>query len=174
MKLHDRPSCHCSNVSAMENSKIAESAKEIFTDYLKENRCRRTPERFAILEAVYSINGCFDIDELLKHMEESKKFRVSRATVYNTISLLINANLVVHHQFGTESKYEKCFGTEKSHMICTKCGKVTEINNLDITETITTSIKKFHLTHYSLYIYGLCNKCHQAIRRRKARMNKDK
>lgn len=158
----------------MENSKIAESVKQMFSDYLKENRCRRTPERFAILEAVYSINGCFDIDELLKHMEDNRKFRVSRATVYNTISLLINANLVVHHQFGAESKYEKCFGAEKSHMICTKCGKVTEIGNLNIIENITTNIKKFHLTHYSLYLYGLCNKCHQALKRRKARMNKDK
>ena len=120
----------------MENSKIAEAAKQIFTDYLKENRCRRTPERFAILEAVYSINGCFDIDEILRHMEEEEKFRVSRATVYNTISLLQNANLVVHHQFGNVSKYEKCYGTEKSHMVCTNCGKVTEIGNLNITETI--------------------------------------
>lgn len=158
----------------MENSKIAESAKQIFTDFLKENKCRRTPERFAILEAVYSINGYFEIDELLRHMEEKKKFRVSRATIYNTISLLTNANLVVHHQFGSVSKYERCFGTEKSHMVCTKCGKITEIGNLNITDTITTNIKKFHLTHYSLYIYGLCNKCHQAMKRRKARMNKDK
>ena len=149
----------------MENSKIAEAAKQIFTDYLKENRCRRTPERFAILEAVYSINGCFDIDEILRHMEEDEKFRVSRATVYNTISLLQNANLVVHHQFGNVSKYEKCYGTEKSHMVCT---------NLNITETITANIKKFHLTHYSLYLYGLCNKCHQAMKRRKARINKEK
>ena len=158
----------------MENSKIAESVKQMFTDYLKENRCRRTPERFAILEAVYSISGSFDIDELLKHMEGNRKFRVSRATVYNTMSLLINANLVVHHQFGTVSKYEKCFGAEKSHMICTNCGKVTEISNLNIKDTITANIKKFHLTHYSLYLYGLCNKCHQAMKRRKARINKDK
>ena len=158
----------------MENSKIAESAKQRFADYLKENKCRRTPERFTILEAVYSVNGCFDIDELLEYMEDKMKFRVSRATIYNTISLLINANLVVHHQFGSESKYERCVGTEKSHMICTKCGKVTEIGNIDLNETLTANIKKFHLTHYSLYIYGLCNKCHQAMKRRKARMSKEK
>lgn len=158
----------------MENNKIAESAKQRFADYLKENKCRRTPERFTILEAVYSVNGCFDIDELLEYMEDKMKFRVSRATIYNTISLLINANLVVHHQFGSESKYERCVGTEKSHMICTKCGKVTEIGNIDLTETLTANIKKFHLTHYSLYLYGLCNKCHQAMKRRKARMSKEK
>lgn len=158
----------------MENSKNSGTVRQIFTEYLKENRCRRTPERFAILDAIYSINGSFEIAELLKLLEEKKKFRVSRATVYNTITLLINANLVVHHQFGDKSEYEKCYGNEKSHLVCTQCGKVAEISNIDIKETITANIKKFHLTHYSLYLYGVCSKCHQAIKRRKARINKIK
>ncbi|MBR3884684.1 MAG: transcriptional repressor [Bacteroidaceae bacterium] len=152
----------------MDSSKNEETVKQIFTEYLKENKFRRTPERFAILKTIYSINGCFEIETLLKKMEE-EKFRVSRATVYNTIALLTNANLVIHHQFGSTSKYEKCFGNEKSHMICTNCGKVVETTNINIKETITANIKKFHLTHYSLYIYGLCNKCHQTAKRRKMR-----
>lgn len=156
----------------MDNSKTLETVNRIFTEYLKENKCRRTPERFAILNAIYSFNGNFEISDLLKVLEEKNKFRVSRATVYNTITLLINANLVIRHQFGAESKYERCYGNEKAHMICTNCGKVTEITNINITDNITANIKKFHLTHYSLYIYGLCNKCHQAIKRRKARMSK--
>ena len=147
----------------MDNSKTLETVNRIFTEYLKENKCRRTPERFAILNAIYSFNGNFEISDLLKVLEEKNKFRVSRATVYNTITLL---------QFGAESKYERGYGNEKAHMICTNCGKVTEINNINITDNITANIKKFHLTHYSLYIYGLCNKCHQAIKRRKARMSK--
>jgi Fur family ferric uptake transcriptional regulator len=154
------------------DSKTLETVNRIFTEYLKENKCRRTPERYAILNAIYSFNGNFEINDLLKVLEEKDKFRVSRATVYNTITLLINANLVIHHQFGTESKYERCYGNEKAHMVCTNCGKVTEINNININDYITANIKKFHLTHYSLYIYGVCNKCHQAIKRRKARMNK--
>ena len=103
---------------------------------------------------------------------ENERFRVSRATIYNTISLLINANLVTHHQFGTVSKYEKCYNSGKSHLVCTNCHKIVEINNIDLTETLTTNIKKFHLTHYSLYVYGLCNKCHQAAKRRKSRVKK--
>lgn len=157
----------------MDSSKNANTARQIFTEYLKENRCRQTPERFAILDAIYSINGNFDIAELLKKLEE-EKFWVSKATVYNTITLLINANLVIHHRFGNASKYEKCFGNEKSHMICTSCGKVTEVNNIIEKDIITANIKKFHLTHYSLYLYGLCNKCHQAMKRRKARISKKK
>lgn len=151
----------------MDSNKIEDTVKQMFTEYLKDNKLRRTPERYAILKAIYSINGSFEIETLLKHMEENEKFRVSRATVYNTVALLINANLVIHHQFGPISKYEKCLGSEKSHMICTKCGKVAEINNINLKETIEAHIKKFHLTHYSLYIYGLCNKCNQTLKRRR-------
>lgn len=155
----------------MNNNNNEDTIIQIFTDYLKVNKMRCTPERYAILKAIYSISGSFDIETLLQIMEEREKFRVSRATIYNTISLLISANLVTHHQFGTESKYEKCFNSGKSHIVCTNCGKVTEISNLDITEKLA-NIKKFHLTHYSLYIYGLCNKCHQAAKRRMQRVKK--
>ena len=156
----------------MNSNNNEDTIVQIFTDYLKVNKMRCTPERYAILKAIYSINESFDIETLLKIMEEREKFRVSRATIYNTISLLINANLVTHHQFGPISKYEKCFNSGKSHMICTNCHKVVEINNIDLTERLTNGIKKFHLTHYSLYIYGLCNRCHQAAKRRKSRVKK--
>ena len=158
----------------MENNRIAEIAKQIFSEYLKENKCRRTPERFAVLEAIYSLDDSFEIKELMNHLEEQKRFRVSRATIYNTITMLIQANLVTHHQFGAVSKYEKCYGTAKAYTICTQCGKVTEVSNIDIIDNITKNIKKFHLTHYSLHLHGLCNKCHQAMKRRKARLTKSK
>ena len=126
----------------MDSSKNANTARQIFTEYLKENKCRQTPERFAILDAIYSMNGNFEIAELLEKLEK-EKFRVSKATVYNTITLLTNANLVIHHRFGNASKYEKCFGNEKSHMICTHCGKVTEVNNIIDKDIITANIKNF-------------------------------
>ena len=155
-------------IKEMEN--YEDTITNLFTEYLKANKKRCTPERYAILHAIYSIEGSFDIETLLQHMAETVRFRVSRATIYNTITLLINANLVTHHQFGTVSKYEKCFNSGKCHLVCTGCNKVTEATNINLTETIKDNIKKFHLTHYSLYIYGLCNKCHQAARRRKSKI----
>lgn len=158
----------CNSSINMESNLIESPFSKILKEYLKEHKLRCTPERFKILNMIYSIEGSFDIDTLLKHMEE-KKFRVSRATIYNTITLLINANLVIHHIFGNKSRYEKCLNNEKSHLICTKCARVTEITTPNLRETITSDIKKFHLTHYSLYIYGVCSKCHQAARRRRQR-----
>lgn len=159
---------YCNSSIDMENNLTESPISKILKEYLKENKLRCTPERFKILNMIYSIDGSFDIDTLLQHMEE-KKFRVSRATIYNTITLLINANLVTHHLFGNRSRYEKCFNNEKSHLICTKCGRITETTIPNLRETITPDIKKFHLTHYSLYLYGVCSKCHQAARRRRQR-----
>ena len=59
---------------------------QILTDYLRVNKMRCTPERYAILRTIYSLNGSFDIETLLTHMEKNEKFRVSRATIYNTIT----------------------------------------------------------------------------------------
>lgn len=151
----------------MESTKIDDAVKQQFSDYLRSNKLRSTPERHAILNAIYTMEGSFDIESLLSYMKKNEKFHVSRATAYNTIALLISANLVIHHQFAGESRYEKCFGRELSYTICTNCKKVTEIKNIKITENISNNIKKFNLTHYSLYIYGLCSKCMRTVKRRK-------
>ena len=70
---------------------IKDTVKQILTEYLQKNGHRKTPERYAILDTIYSIKGHFDVDELYSYMAEKEKFRVSRATLYNTIILLIDA-----------------------------------------------------------------------------------
>ena len=85
---------------------IKDTVKQILTEYLQKNGHRKTPERYAILDTIYSIKGHFDVDELYSYMAEKEKFRVSRATLYNTIILLIDAGLVIKHQFGNEYKVD--------------------------------------------------------------------
>ena len=101
-------------------------------------------------------------------MADQEKFRVSRATLYNTIILLINARLVIKHQFGNSSQYEKSYNRDTHHhQICTQCGKVTEFQNEDLQHAIEhTKLSRFNLTHYSLYIYGLCSKCERANKKK--------
>lgn len=109
---------------------IKDKVRQILTEYLQKNGHRKTPERYAILETIYSIKGHFDIDELYCYMAEKEKFRVSRATLYNTIVLLIDAGLVIKHQFGNTSQYERSYNNETHHhMICTSCGKVSEFED---------------------------------------------
>ncbi|MDR1003620.1 MAG: transcriptional repressor [Prevotellaceae bacterium] len=157
----------------MDHQHVKDTVRQIFTEYLSLNGHRKTPERYAILDIIYSIDGHFDIDTLYMLMAERKKFRVSRATLYNTIILLINANLVVKHQFGNSSQYEKCYsqGTHH-HQICTQCGKVSEFHSEELQQVIgNTKLKNFRLAHYSLYIYGLCTKCSRAKTMKQKKLN---
>lgn len=141
--------------------KIKDTVKQVLTEYLQKNGHRKTPERYAILETIYSIKGHFDIENLYQYMADKEKFRVSRATLYNTIILLIDAGLVIKHQFGNTSQYERSYNNETHHhLICTSCGKVSEFEDDNLKQVVAQSkIKGFQPSHYSLYIYGLCNKC---------------
>ncbi len=148
---------------------IKEKVKQILTDYLQKHSHRKTPERFAILDTIYSIDGHFDIENLYRRMEEGKHFRVSRATLYNTILLFINAGLVIKHQFGNTSQYERSYNNETHHhTICTSCGKIAEFEDATLRMAITgTKVRAFTVSHYSLYIYGMCNRCKNALARKK-------
>ena len=147
---------------------VKDNVKQVFTEYLQKNGHRKTPERYAILETIYSISGHFDVDSLFRYMASQGRFRVSRATLYNTIILLIDAGLVVKHQFGNSSQYERSYNNETHHhMICTSCGKITEFDDDNLKIAIAkTHLKGFQVSNYSLYIYGLCSKCLAAKRKK--------
>jgi Fur family ferric uptake transcriptional regulator len=131
--------------------------KKIFREYLESRQMRKTPERFAILDEIYSREGHFDIETLFNHMTD-KNYRVSRATLYNTIELLLDCRLVIRHKFGrTQAQYEKIFRTgQHDHLIDTESGIVIEFSDPRINEIIKSACEAngFVPHHYLLYIYG--------------------
>lgn len=154
---------------------IMESVRKMFADYMDRNKFRKTPERFAILETVYSMPGHFNIEELYEKLLSDGHFRVSRATVYNTMELILDAGLVLRHQFsGTRVEYEKCFNVRPhNHKICIMCGEVSEFSNDGLDRTISEMrIPRFKQSMYSLYVYGLCSKCQTKIKRAKKQETK--
>ena len=145
----------------MDKQEVKDIVRQIFTEYLNVNGHRKTPERYAILDAIYSIDGHFDIDTLYGLMRKERKYSVSRATLYNTIVLLIDARLVIKHQFGNTSQYERSYNRETHHhQICTECGRITEFQSEKLQHAIEESKQDdFQLSHYSLYLYGMCKDC---------------
>lgn len=149
---------------------ILQKARQTLTSYLEENKRRKTPERYAILDAIYHINGHFTLEELGAKME-ADNFRVSKATLYNAINLFMQIRLVVRHTFQQGTHYEACFHSDyHCHQICTMCGKVQEVGGAALSALIgNVKLKRFHPMGCSLDIYGVCSSCHAKITRMKGR-----
>jgi Fur family transcriptional regulator, ferric uptake regulator len=139
-------------------------AREAFERYLKKENYRITPERFTILDAVMESEGHFDADELFLTLKQEGK-KVSRATVYNTLELLLDGGLISKYRFGeNQSRYEKIHGRgHHHHMICLSCGDIIEFRNEKLNKMATDIClkHKFKPNTTSFQVYGTCDRCQQ-------------
>ena len=154
---------------------IRSAVRQILDEHLETNNQRKTPERYAILDAVYNIKGHFSLEKLDEYLTE-QNFRVSRATLYNTLKLFTKIRIVVCHRLQTGTKYETCYDNrDHCHQICTICGKITEINSQKIIEAVNeTRLRRFKKDGFTLYIYGVCSSCQAQMTRRKVSKDKTK
>ena len=146
---------------------------QIFSNYLKSKNLRQTTERTAIFNKICNTKDFFSPDTIYQQLED-ENFHVSKASIYNTTDLLLDAKIVVRHQFTSSIiHYElKCIAEQYHYIICTTCGKVIRIKNERLNNSIMNyKTPKFTSEYYTLYIYGICSKCKYKIMREEARNN---
>ena len=146
----------------MKSIDTHDEIRNIFSAHLETNSLRKTPERYAILDEIYSRNDHFDADNLFEDLKK-KNLNVSRATVYNTLELLLSCDLIKKHQFGKNlAQYEKSYGYKQhDHIICVDCKKVVEFCDPRIQQiqTMMGDLLNFKITHHALNLYGICGNC---------------
>ena len=139
--------------------------KEVFLEFLVRKRLKLTRQRQAVVDLIFSDSGHFEAEALVERLKIGRT-RVSRATVYRTLELLRECQLVEKLDFGTpRSFYEHVPpGEHHDHLICTRCGNVIEFHNdrLEALQSEICSNFGFQDSYHSLRIFGLCSKCAQA------------
>lgn len=102
-------------------------------------------------------------------------FPVSRATLYNTIKLLLALRLVVCQRLCDGMRYKACYGDSKCVQVCTICGKVMEVKVPELTVALDNMhLKRFRKESFSVYIYGTCSTCQAMLTRQKKKENTNK
>ena len=138
-----------------------------FTSFLESGSYRKTPERFSILDKILLLPHTFTIEQLYEELER-ESYHVSRATVYNTVELLIKAG-ILRKLFldGVQMKYERISNVSYTYLICTSCGKFKEVKDYELSAFMNArTYNAFHTSHFSMCVYGVCNSCARKLKKK--------
>lgn len=145
------------NENAIE-PQLRDKLRDVLANYIKSKNMRNTLERFSILDHILQLQDHFNIDQLYEAIEP--QFHVSKATVYNTVELLCDCNILRKHFFNeNQAVYELC-EHHHHHLVCTSCGGLNVVDNKSIDSFIgSIGIENFNPEFSALTIYGKCNPC---------------
>ena len=142
------------------------SYEDEFRNYLKERGLKFTSERALILKVIFSLRKHFDIDQLWERLHKKDK-RLSRATIYRTLPLLVDSGLIRETLRCQERvQYEHIFGHKHhDHLVCLKCGKVIEFKKEEIEKLQEEVCKRYHFkaVEHRLGIRGYCEQCQNKV-----------
>ena len=131
--------------------------------YLQRKSQKLTSQRRTLLEKIVAMDKThFTADDLVAEFFDERP-RVSKATIYRSLGVMVEAGILEEHQFGESYKvYELSEGRpHHDHLICTSCNKILEFFSEEM-EALQEKVAKkhgFHPTHHSQEIFGLCSEC---------------
>ena len=138
------------------------SKEDIFKEYLLSKNLKFTAERQTILDRVFANHKHFEADELLVDLRQNK-LKISKATIYRTLSLLVKSGLLREVIFGERhAHYEQVYGHEHhDHLVCNNCGKIIEFveHRIEKLQDEVCKKNKFEPESHRLQIQGLCEDC---------------
>ena len=158
----------------MNKESIYKIAREQLDNYIEEQGMRKTPERYAILNAVLNMDGHHGADEIMAMLTDG--FRISRATIFSTLNLFDEIGIVFSHQIHGKTIYESACGRKPHHhYICKGCYRIWDFTNDELTEAVAVSrTPRFKKIRCAVYIYGLCDTCQARLYRLKKKTDKQK
>lgn len=136
--------------------------RDLLTDHIKKKGGRITPSRLVILEEIYRRHDHFDAEDLFLELERNG-MGISRASVYRTMPILLEAGLIRELKTeGTRKRYEHVLGhSHHEHIICAECGRIIEYEDADLEERIrkVCESKNVELVSHQVLIVGICQDC---------------
>jgi Fur family ferric uptake transcriptional regulator len=145
---------------------VSQTPENKFREYLAS---RPTPQRFTgqqrdMVRFIFAQHNHFDAEQLIDDMKRAG-FQVSRATVYRTLTKLVDAGLLRRLELGPRMFYEHDYGyPQHEHMYCQKCGRVIEFQDAALDEIMRRVCQQhnFQTSNHTFIIRGVCADCNRA------------
>ncbi len=137
-------------------------AEKIFSEFLEKKDLKLTSQRRTILHEALEATGHFSAEKLLQYSKKADP-TVSKATVYRTLALLKESEILEEQDFGDGKKlYERAQGrSHHDHLICIRCGAIIEFENQKIEDLQNSEAARhrFKIVYHSLKLFGFCAGC---------------
>jgi len=141
---------------------IAEDVRTAFRAYLRKHRIKHTAARSKILDAVLSVDGHFEADQVLDYLRKADS-PVGKATVYRTLPLLVDCGILKQVRLeANRAHFEVAFGEQPhDHMVCRRCGRIIEFDAEEVVKLREQIARRyhFHVIAHRLQLSGLCWEC---------------
>ncbi len=145
---------------------VSQTPEDKFREYLAS---RPKPQRFTdqqreLLEHVFARHSHFDAEELIAALKDAKK-QVSRATVYRTLSKLVDAGLLKRIEIDTRTVYDHDYGyPAHDHLVCELCNSMTEFQSEELEALLerVAAQHQFRPAGHTLVVRGVCAVCNAA------------